>query len=338
MSERLTTIAIDAMGGDNSPYKVLKGTEIFSNKNPKIKIILFGEKSIIQETISVNKIIIKNYDIVHTFNNIKDDDNANTIIRNRKESSIYQGLSFIKNNEKSGFVSAGNTGALMILSRLLLGMIKGIDRPAICSVIPNINDFSIMLDLGANTTVGAKNLFQFAIMGFSYHSLMKPNTRPKIGIINIGTEDNKGLEFLKEANDLILSSYLKNYYVGFIEPNKITSDICDIMISDGYTGNIMLKTAEGMSEFITKNLRNVFVKSLKNKLAFKIIENDLRIFKDKINPEKYNGASFMGVNGVSIKSHGNASPYAFSCALSSCLNFVDSDFNYQIQKNIINSF
>lgn len=338
MIERVTTIAIDAMGGDNAPYKVLKGTEIFSKKNLNIKIILFGDESLIKETISSSKIKIKNFDIFHTPNNINNNDNANTIIRNRKDSSIYQGLSYIKNNPKSGFVSAGNTGALMILSRLLLGMIKGIDRPAICSVIPNINNFSIMLDLGANTTVGAKNLFQFAIMGFSYHSLLKHNIKPKIGIINIGTEDNKGLEFLKEANDLILNSYLKDYYIGFIEPNKITSANCDIMISDGYTGNIMLKTAEGMSDFITKNLKDVFVKSLKNKLAFKMIESDLKLFKDQINPEKYNGAIFMGVNGVSIKSHGSATPYAFSCALETCLNFVDNNFNQQIQKNIINSF
>ena len=337
MNEKLTTIAIDAMGGDNSPYKALKGAEIFSKKNLNIKIIFFGNSSLIKETLLANKIEIKNFDIIHTFNNIKNDDTANIIVRKRKESSIYQGLSFIKDNEKSGFVSAGNTGALMILSRLLLGMINGIDRPAICSIIPNIKNFSIMLDLGANTSVGAKNLFEFALMGYSYHSLLKPEIKAKIGIINIGTEDNKGLEFLKEANDLILSSFLKDFYIGFIEPNKITSDNCNIMISDGYTGNIMLKTAEGMSEFITKNLKNVFIKSLKNKIAFKIVENDLKIFKDQINPEKYNGASFMGVNGVSIKSHGNATPYAFSCALERCLNFVDNNINQQIRNNIVNS-
>ena len=337
MAKKLTTIAVDAMGGDNSPYKTLKGVEIFSQKNSHTRIVLFGNSALIKETISINDIKINNFDIFNTINDIHNDDTANTIIRNKKESSIYQGLTFIKNNENSGFVSAGSTGALMILSRLLLGMISGIDRPAICSIIPNITDFSIMLDLGANTTVGAKNLFEFALMGYSYHCLLKPKIKAKIGIINIGTEDNKGLEFLKEANDLILSSFLKDYYIGFIEPNKITSDNCNIMVSDGYTGNIILKTAEGMSEFITKNLKEVFIKSLKNKIAFKIIENDLEIFKDKINPEKYNGASFMGVNGVSIKSHGSASPYAFSCALETCLNFVDSNFNKQIRNNILNS-
>ena len=337
MSKNKTTIAVDAMGGDNSPYKVLKGVEIFNKYKSDVEIILFGDSDIIKNTISSHKIQVSNFDIVHTSDNIQNDDNANTILRKRKDSSIYQGLSYVKNNNKnSGLVSAGNTGALMILSRLLLGMIEGIDRPAICSLIPNKNNYSIMLDLGANSTVVAKNLFQFALMGFSYHSLLKPNVIPTIGLINIGTEDHKGLEFLKEAHDLISNSFLKKYFIGFIEPNKITSGTCDIMISDGYTGNIMLKTAEGMSDFITDNLKNVFKKSLKNKLAFKIIEKDLKIFKDQINPEKYNGATLIGVNGISIKSHGGASPYSFSCALDRCYNFINNNINMKIRENFIN--
>ena len=142
-------------------------------------------------------------------------------------------------------------------------MLEDIDRPAICSLIPNKKDFCIMLDLGANSTVVAKNLFQFALMGYSYHALLKPNEKPKIGIINIGTEDHKGLEFLKEASDLIAKSFLKKNFIGFIEPNKISSGECDIMVSDGYTGNIMLKTAEGMSDFITNNLKMFLINLLK---------------------------------------------------------------------------
>ena len=178
--------------------------------------------------------------------------------------------------DKTGFVSAGNTAALMILSRLILGTIEGIDRPAICSIIPNKKDFSIMMDLGANVTVSAENLFQFAIMGFFYHSILKKNSIPKIGIINIGTENNKGLEFLQDASVLIKDSFLKDYYIGFVEPDKITSGICDIMISDGYTGNIMLKTAEGMSQFITGNLKEIFYKSFLNKLSYRILSRDLK--------------------------------------------------------------
>ena len=328
-----TTIAVDVMGGENAPYKNLKGVEIFSRKNKNVNFILLGVKKKIEDAINSQNIKIFNYQINDTLENIANDDNPSVILRKRKDSSIYKGLELVKDLKASGFVSAGNTAALMILSRSILGMIDGIDRPAICSIIPNKKDYSIMLDLGANSTVVAKNLFQFALMGYCYHSILKPNNEPKIGIINIGTENNKGLEFLKEAADLINNSFLKNNFIGFIEPNKITSGICDIMVSDGYTGNIMLKTAEGMSKFITDNLKNVFMKSLKNKLAYKILESDLNIFRDQINPEKYNGATLIGVNGISIKSHGNASPLAFSSAIQKCYDFINNDINKKIRKN-----
>ena len=193
-----------------------------------------------------------------------------------------------------------------------------------------------MLDLGANVNVNASNLLQFAFMGYSYFSIIDSKRDPKIGIINIGTENNKGLEFLQEAADLIENSFLKKNFIGFVEPNKITSGYCDIMISDGYTGNIMLKTAEGMSDFITSNLKKVFVKSFTNKIAYKILENDLKNFRDQINPEKYNGATLIGLNGISVKSHGNATPYAFSCALSKCYDFIVNDLNKKITETFNN--
>ena len=232
-----------------------------------------------------------------------------------------------------GFVSAGNTAAIMILSRLLIGMIDGIDRPAICSLIPNEKGSSIMLDLGANVNVTASNLMQFALMGYCYFSIINKNQIPKIGILNIGTENNKGLEFLQEASELISNSFLNEYYIGFIEPNKITKGVCDIIISDGYTGNIMLKSAEGISDFITLQLRKLFSKSILNKIAYKLIEKDISKLKNQVNPEIYNGATLLGLNGISIKSHGSATPLAFSYALSKCYNFISNDLN----KEIINS-
>ena len=333
MSNSKRTIAVDVMGGENAPYKNLKGVEIFSNNNTNVFFILLGVKKTIEDVINSQNIKIFKYEIQNTLDNIQNNDNASAILRKRKDSSIYQGLKLVKDFKASGFVSAGNTAALMILSRSILGMIDGIDRPAICSIIPNRIDHSIMLDLGANSTVVAKNLLQFALMGYCYHSILKPKNEPRIGIINIGTEDNKGLEFLKEASDLINDSFLKKNFIGFVEPNKITSGICDIMVSDGYTGNIMLKTAEGMSKFITDNLKNVFKKSFKNKLAYKILESDLNIFRDQINPEKYNGATLIGVNGISVKSHGNATPFAFSSAIQRCYDFIDSDINTKIRQN-----
>ena len=333
MSARQITIAIDAMGGEGSPYKCLKGAEIFSAKKPNVNFKIFGKKKLIENIFLQKKINLSNYEIINCDENVSDEDNANTILRSRKESSIFKGLKYVKENKDTGFVSAGNTAALMILSRLILGMIDGVDRPAICSNIPNKNSFSLMMDLGANVYVNANNLMQFALMGYSYFSIIDPKRKPKIGLINIGTENNKGLEFLQEAHDLISSSFLKKDFLGFIEPNKITQGVCDIILSDGYTGNIILKTAEGLSGYITSQLKNVFQKSFKNKLSYKIIEKDLLEFKNNIDPDEYNGATLLGINGISIKSHGNANPYAFSCALNKCYDFILNDLNKKIIDN-----
>ena len=336
MSEGQIEIAIDAMGGEDSPYKVLKGVEIFLQKEKNTKIVFFGNEVIINQNIRKHNLNLFNYEIVNTQDIISDEDSVNTILRSKKNSSIYKGLEFAKKNQNSGFVSSGSTAAIMVLSRLHMGMIEGIDRPAICSLVPNKKNYSIMLDLGANIIVSGSNLFQFALMGFCYFSIINKNTKPTIGILNIGTENNKGLEFLQEAADLILSSFLKEYFIGFIEPNKITSGDCDIIVSDGYTGNIMLKSAEGISNFITSNLRDIYKKSLINKISYKLIEKDLKKLRDQVNPDIYNGATLIGLNGISVKSHGNANPLAFSYALKQCHNFITNNLNKQIIKSIKN--
>ena len=336
MSARQITIAIDAMGGENSPFKNLKGAELFCTNNKKVILKIFGDENLIKKTIKKYNIKLNNFEIVNCIENVTDDDSASIILRSRKNSSISEGLTFVKENPNSGFVSSGNTAALMILSRHVLGMIEGVSRPAICSTIPNAKSFSLMMDLGANVYVSAENLLQFALMGNAFFSIIDPNRNPKIGLINIGTENNKGLEFLQDAHDLISSTFLKKNFLGFIEPNKITHGYCDIILSDGYTGNIILKTAEGLSDFITSNLKNVFTKSLSNKLAYKIIEKDLKIFKNQIDPDEYNGATFLGVNGISVKSHGNANPYAFSCAINKCYDFILNDLNKKIIENFKN--
>ena len=186
MSERQVSIAVDAIGGEKSPFKTLKGSEFFHETNPSTKLIFFGNKKIIEDSIIKNKIQLSNYEIVNSSEDVTDNDTPSIILRNRKQSSIYKGLEFVKSHTDSGFVSAGNTAAIMILSRLLIGMIEGIDRPAICSLIPNRKNFSLMLDLGANVNVNASNLLQFALMGYSYFSIIDSKRNPKIGIINIG--------------------------------------------------------------------------------------------------------------------------------------------------------
>ncbi len=336
MSKRQVEIAIDAMGGENSPFKVLKGVELFLQKEKNTKINLFGDELILKENIKRHNIYIFNYEIINTQEIIYDADSVNTILRSKKNSSIYKALEFAKKNQNTGFVSSGSTAAIMVLSRLHMGMIEGIDRPAICSLVPNKKNFSLMLDLGANVIVSGSNLFQFALMGYCYYSIINKNTKPKIGILNIGTENNKGLEFLQEAADMIQSSFLKKNFIGFIEPNKITSGDCDIIVSDGYTGNIMLKSAEGISNFITSNLKEIFSKSLINKISYKLIEKDLKKLKDQVNPDIYNGATLIGLNGISVKSHGNANPIAFSYALKQCHNFITNNLNKKIIESVKN--
>ena len=336
MSSGQITIAVDAMGGENSPYKVLKGTEIFLKKRNNVKIIFFGNEKLILENIKKNNLNLFDCKIINTLDNINDEDTVKTILRSKKNSSIFKALEYSK-KYNTGFVSAGSTAAIMVLSRLHMGMIEGVDRPAICSIIPNNKNYSLMLDLGANLTVSAPNLLQFAIMGYCYFSIISENKNPKIGILNIGTENNKGLEFLQEAYDLISSSFLKDYFIGFIEPNKITSGDCDIIVSDGYTGNIMLKSAEGISNFITAKLRIMFEKSLINKVSYKLIEKDLKKLKNEVNPDIYNGATLIGLNGISVKSHGSANALAFSYALNQCYDFMFNNLNKQIidtMKNI----
>ena len=336
MSNGQITIAVDAMGGENSPLKVLRGSEIYKKDFPNTSIIFFGDEKKIKDTITLNKIKLSNYEIFNTIENVQDNDNASTILRSRKNSSIFKGIEYAKKNNNTAFISAGNTAAIMILSRLQFGMIEGIDRPAICSLVPNKNSYSLMLDLGANVAVDANNLFQFALMGYCYFTLINKKSLPKIGILNIGTENNKGLEFLQEADELISKSFLKKNYIGFIEPNKITSGECDIIVSDGYTGNIMLKSAEGISNFITSNLKELFKKSIMNKLAYKIIEKDIKNLKDQINPDIYNGATLIGLNGIAVKSHGSANEFAFNCALNKCHEFIQKNLNDKIIESVKN--
>ena len=324
MDQTQTTIAIDAMGGDNSPTKVIKGCEIFLNKNKNVKLIIFGNKNLI------NNSFLEKYSEIVSFNHceeiISDNDKPSSILRSKKDSSMRKAIEFIKSKNNIGFVSAGNTGAVTALSTILLGTLEDIKRPAFCSMIPTLKGFCIMLDLGANKECNENHLLQFSIMG---HAFAKINSisNPKVAILNIGTEVGKGKDYLQEAFKLISKSFLKNDFIGYIEPDQITSGIADVIVTDGFTGNIALKTAEGLSKFIMYNLKKIFKMKNINKIAYLILKNDLAKFSNTINPTKYNGAMVLGLNGVVIKSHGSASPEAFSQALKNCLEFVEKDIN-----------
>ena len=324
MNENQISIAVDAMGGDNSPEKTIKGCEIFLNNNSNIKLIIFGKKK------SINNNFLDKYSGIINFVNceevILDDDKPSFILRSKKESSLRKAIEFIKSKNHIGFVSAGNTGAVTALSTIILGTLNNIKRPAFCSMIPTSKGFCIMLDLGANKESNENQLLQFSIMGHAFAKI-KNISSPKVAILNIGTEEGKGKGYLHEAYNLINKSFLKNNFIGYIEPDQITSGKADVIVTDGFTGNIALKTAEGLSKFITGNFKKIFTKNIINNIAYLILKRDLIKFSDTVNPTKYNGAMVLGLNGIVVKSHGSATPEAFAQAVENCSEFIKKDIN-----------
>ena len=324
MNENQITVVVDAMGGENSPEKTIKGCEIFLNNNSNVKLIIFGKKK------SINNNFLDKYSGMINFVNceevISDDDKPSSILRSKKESSLRKAIEFIKSKNHIGFVSAGNTGAVTVLSTIILGTLNNIKRPAFCSMIPTSKGFCIMLDLGANKESNENQLLQFSIMGHAFAKI-KNISSPKIAILNIGTEEGKGKGYLQEAFNLINKSFLKNDFIGYIEPDQITSGKADVIVTDGFTGNIALKTAEGLSKFITGNFKKIFTKNIINNIAYLILKRDLIKFSDTVNPTKYNGAMVLGLNGIVVKSHGSATPEAFAQALKNCLEFIKKDIN-----------
>ena len=324
MNQNQITIAVDAMGGDNSPEKTIKGCEIFLNNNSNVELVIFGNKN------SINNIFLEKFsekiNFVHCEEIISNEDKPSSILRSKKESSMRKAIEFIKSKNNIGFVSAGNTGAVTALSKIILGTLNNIKRPAFCSMIPTSKGFCIMLDLGANKESSGNQLLQFSIMGYAFAKI-KNISSPKIAILNIGVEEGKGKGYLQEAYNLLDKSFLKNNFIGYIEPDQITSGKADVIVTDGFTGNIALKTAEGLSKFIIGNFKKIFTKNIINNMAYLILKKDLIKFSNTVNPTKYNGAMVLGLNGVVIKSHGSATPEAFAQALNNCLEFVKKDIN-----------
>ena len=327
MNENQITIVVDAMGGDNSPEKIINGCEIFLNNNSNVKLIIFGNKN------SINNNFLDKYsemiNFVHCEEVILDDDKPSSILRSKKESSLRKAIEFIKSKNHIGFVSAGNTGAVTVLSTIILGTLNNIKRPAFCSMIPTSKGFCIMLDLGANKESNENHLLQFSIMGYAFAKI-KNISSPKIAILNIGTEEGKGKGYLQKACNLINKSFLKNDFIGYIEPDQITTGKADVIVTDGFTGNIALKTAEGTANFITKNLKNSL-----NKLSILLSYSSLKKFKNKLDPRKYNGAIFLGLQSPVVKSHGATDSIGFAHSINVCNKIVKANLIEKIESNLI---
>lgn len=311
---REITIAIDAMGGDHGPHVTVKAALNFLSKDPDVNIVLVGLEDVLAAELKVNRQQVgTRLRIHHASEVVKMDDPLPVALRTKKDSSMRVMADLVKRGEADAGVSAGNTGALMAVSRFVLKTLPGIDRPAIASTLPSRNGSTYMLDLGANVDCSAQHLLQFAIMGSALVAAIEHKERPSVGLLNIGEEDIKGNEVVKQAGELLRNSGL-NFH-GNVEGDDIYKGSVDVVVCDGFVGNIALKASEGLAKLIGDQLRSEFKRNFVTRFAGMLSLPVLRAFKYKLDPRRYNGASLLGLNGVIIKSHGSADAYSFEQAI-----------------------
>ena len=329
-------IAIDAMGGDLGPIAVINGAFQASKKIPKIKFIFFGNKIEIAPLLK-KKDILNISEIVHTDQIITNDIKPIDALRKFRKSSMFKATESVKSGVSNAIVSGGNTGALMVISTVLMKTINGINRPAIASMFPTKKSETVMLDLGANIDCDVKNILDFAIMGKIFSKTVLGIKKPKIGLLNVGSEILKGNKIVQLAAKRLAKEKNIDFY-GFIEGNDIPMGIVDVVVTDGFTGNIALKTAEGISELYTDYLKKTFNDNLYSKLAFIISLPILKTLWNRVSPGKYNGAMFLGLNGIVVKSHGRSDADGFANAISVAYDLCINNFNEKIICDIKKSF
>ena len=330
----LIKIAIDAMGGDNSPNKIINGVLHHHKSNKNVFYKIFGDQNKINNLI-LNKINEEFYEIIHTTDVVKSTDSPLEGAKRGKNTSMWLAIDSVKRKEADIVVSAGNTGALLVVSKLNLKMIENIDKPALSALWPNKKGMSVVLDLGANIECSSKNLLDFSIMGASLYTSLYPNEKPNVGLLNIGSEELKGNETIKETYQTLNDKKSKNYnFSGYIEGNHLMDGDINVIVSDGFTGNVALKTAEGTANFITGELKKVMTGSLIGKISSLLNISNLNKFKKRLDPRLYNGAIFIGLDSPVVKSHGGTDYIGFSNSLDVCHRIVKGNLIEKIKQNI----
>ncbi len=333
MSKNIT-IAVDAMGGDGSPKKIIDGIAHHNKNSKSIFYKIFGDKEKILSNLpsGLSKDV---YEIFDTKNNVKGTDTPLEAAKRGKDTSMWLAIESVKNKEADAIISAGNTGALLVIAKLNLKMIENIDKPALSALWPNEKGMSVVLDLGANIECSDKNLIDFAVMGSSVFKSLYPNEIAKVALLNIGSEEMKGNEVIKETYQKLNRIKSSDYeFKGYIEGNNLMKGDVNVIVSDGFTGNIALKTAEGTANFITKELKKTFTNNIIGKLSGLINYFNFKKFKKRLDPRLYNGAIFIGLDSPVIKSHGATDFIGFSNSLSVCEKIVRGDLISKIKNNI----
>ncbi|MEQ8664359.1 MAG: phosphate acyltransferase PlsX [Rhodospirillales bacterium] len=334
---RSITLSVDAMGGDSAPAMTVAGVDLALEMLPGIRVILFGDEAQIEPLVAGGSSRLRErVEVRHTSHAVASDEKPSVALRNGRESSMRLAINAVKNEEAAGIISAGNTGALMAMAKFVLKTLPGIDRPAIATFFPTQRSESVMLDLGANVECDADNLVQFAVMGEVFARKVLGLKQPTIGILNVGAEDLKGNQAVKGAAQVLQQTHLPIHFHGFVEGDDIGAGTVDVIVTDGFTGNVALKTAEGTVKMFGHFLKEALNSTLGSKLGAILARPALNTFKQKVDPRRYNGAMFLGLNGICVKSHGGTDAFGFANAIKVAADLVNNQVNDDIRRDFVN--
>jgi phosphate acyltransferase len=327
-------LSIDAMGGDNAPRIVIDGAAQFLQSRPQMRVLLHGDEAVLAPMLSGNALLQSRATIVHSDIKITSDMKPSQALRRGKGSSMWNAVEAIREGKAGSAVSAGNTGALMALSMLILRKMEGVHRPAMTAVWPTLRGRTVVLDVGANVEADAQQLVTFAIMGEAFARATLGIERPSVGLLNIGSEEMKGHEEVREAHEWLRAANLDLDYRGFIEGDDISSGAVDVVVTDGFTGNVALKTGEGVARMLASHMRDAFTESVMSKAGAVLAMSGLKRLKSLMDPSNVNGGVLLGLGGISVKSHGSADARGFARACEMAADLAASDFQDQIASNL----
>ncbi|WP_394270155.1 phosphate acyltransferase PlsX [Qipengyuania sp.] len=332
----LPRIALDAMGGDEGVRVMIEGAAIARRRHDRFKFLLVGDEPQIKAALATHPGMAGASEILHCEDVIAGDEKPSRALRRARKTSMGLAVDAVKRGEAGAAVSAGNTGALMAISKVALRTMPGLDRPALAALLPTLTDEDvIMLDLGANRECDARNLVQFAIMGAAYSRIVFGKERPRVRLLNIGTEETKGTEDIQEAaNNLREAVGLAMEFEGFVEADKINRGNCDVIVTDGFSGNIALKAIEGAARFVTDLLKDAFRSSLRSKIGFLVSRPATELLRHHLDPNNHNGAVFLGLNGVVVKSHGSANALGVANAVEVAARLLEDDILERIKHDL----
>ncbi len=329
-------IAIDAMGGDEGLATMLAGVAHARHRHPAMRFLLVGDETAIRAGLSTHPNLSAASEIVHAPEVVGSSDKPSQAIRRSKTTSMGVAINLVKQGRAAAAVSAGNTGALMAMAKVSLRTMPGIDRPALAALLPSLgeNDL-VMLDLGANAECDARNLVQFAVMGAAYARTALDLELPRVALLNIGTEDSKGIDSVREAAAMLRASpHLPMAFTGYIEGDRLSRGQVDVVVCDGFSGNIALKTAEGTARFVADLLKRAFRSSVRSKIGFLISRPATELLRHHLDPNNHNGAVFLGLNGLVVKSHGSANEAGVSNAIQVAAKMVRDDLTRRIASDL----